>query len=85
MYFVNSTRGMESLAFTELSCKFLKEVHSGDTLYPALEIINLPPKVTRVWSQPRKMCERGHAQRPPPQAASFMSVGRTSAGAVDAK
>src|SRR6476620_502577 len=29
------------IAFTELSCKFLKEVHSGDTLYPALEIINL--------------------------------------------
>jgi len=44
MYFVNSTRGMESLAFTELSCKFLKEVHSGDTLYPALEIINLTPQ-----------------------------------------
>jgi acyl dehydratase len=29
------------IAFTELSCKFLKEVHSGDTLYPALEIIEL--------------------------------------------
>lgn len=29
------------LAFTELSCKFLGEVHSGDTLYPALEIIAL--------------------------------------------
>src|SRR6202045_4128043 len=29
------------IAFTELSCKFLKEVHSGDTLYPALEIVNL--------------------------------------------
>ena len=28
-------------AFTELSCKFLKEVDSGDTLYPALEIIEL--------------------------------------------
>jgi len=29
------------IAFTELSCKFLKEVHAGDTLYPALEIIDL--------------------------------------------
>jgi acyl dehydratase len=29
------------IAFTELSCKFLKEVHSGDTLYPALEVIDL--------------------------------------------
>ena len=29
------------IAFTELSCSFLKEVHSGDTLYPALEIIAL--------------------------------------------
>ena len=27
------------IAFTELSCKFLKEVHSGDTLYSSLEII----------------------------------------------
>lgn len=29
------------IAFTELSCSFLKEVHSGDTLYPGLEIIEL--------------------------------------------
>jgi len=29
------------IAFTGLSCEFLKEVHSGDTLYPALKIINL--------------------------------------------
>ena len=29
------------IAFTELSCKFLGEVHSGDTLYPALEITAL--------------------------------------------
>jgi len=29
------------IAFTELSCKFLKEVHAGDTLYPALEIVAL--------------------------------------------
>jgi acyl dehydratase len=35
------------IAFTELSCKFLKEVHSGDTLYPALEIINLTPQGDR--------------------------------------
>ena len=29
------------IAFTELSCKFLKEVHSGDTLYSSLESIDL--------------------------------------------
>jgi acyl dehydratase len=29
------------IAFTELNCKFLKEVHSGDTLYSALEIVEL--------------------------------------------
>ena len=29
------------IAFTELSCKFLKEVHAGDTLYSTLEIIDL--------------------------------------------
>ena len=29
------------IAFTELSCKFLREVHAGDTLYPALEIVAL--------------------------------------------
>jgi acyl dehydratase len=29
------------IAFTEVSCKFLKEVHSGDTLYSALEIVDL--------------------------------------------
>src|SRR5277367_4852887 len=32
------------ISFTELSCKFLKEVHSGDTLYSALEIVNLERK-----------------------------------------
>ena len=32
------------VAFTEASCKFLKEVHAGDTLYSALEIIALPPQ-----------------------------------------
>jgi acyl dehydratase len=32
------------IAFTELSCRFLGEVHAGDTLYPALEIINLVPQ-----------------------------------------
>lgn len=31
------------IAFTELSCKFLGEVHAGDTLYPALEITELVP------------------------------------------
>jgi acyl dehydratase len=33
--------GESFLAFTEVSCKFLREVHSGDTLYPALEIVAL--------------------------------------------
>jgi len=32
------------VAFTSASCKFLKEVHAGDTLYPALEIIALTPQ-----------------------------------------
>ncbi|TWR29642.1 MaoC family dehydratase [Mucilaginibacter pallidiroseus] len=32
------------IAFTELTCQFLKEVNSGDTLYPALEIISLTPQ-----------------------------------------
>jgi len=31
------------IAFTELSAKFLGEVHAGDTLYPALEIASLTP------------------------------------------
>jgi acyl dehydratase len=31
------------IAFTEASCKFLKEVHAGDTLYSALEIVALTP------------------------------------------
>jgi hypothetical protein len=30
--------------FTSASCKFLKEVHTGDTLYPALEIIAITPQ-----------------------------------------
>lgn len=29
------------IAFTGLSCEFLKEVHSGDTLYPAITITDL--------------------------------------------
>src|SRR5882724_7997685 len=33
--------GLQVLAFTELSCRFLKEVHAGDTLYSALEIVDL--------------------------------------------
>jgi len=32
------------IAFTELSCKFLKEVNSGDTLYPAIKIVSLTPQ-----------------------------------------
>jgi acyl dehydratase len=31
------------IAFTEVSCKFLGEVHAGDTLYPALQITGLIP------------------------------------------
>lgn len=31
------------IAFTELSARFLVEVHAGDTLYPALEIVALTP------------------------------------------
>ncbi|GAB4041536.1 MaoC family dehydratase [Spirosoma jeollabukense] len=29
------------ISFSEVSCQFLLEVHSGDTLYPSLEIIDL--------------------------------------------
>ena len=36
--------GESFIAFIELSCSFLKEVHSGDTLYSALEIVNLERK-----------------------------------------
>jgi acyl dehydratase len=32
------------VAFTGASCTFLKEVHAGDTLYPALEIVALTPQ-----------------------------------------
>src|SRR5216684_548341 len=32
------------IAFTDASCKFLKEVHAGDTLYSALEIVALTPQ-----------------------------------------
>jgi acyl dehydratase len=32
------------IAFAEASCKFLKEVHAGDTLYSALEIVDLTPQ-----------------------------------------
>jgi len=33
--------GEAFIAFTELSCKFMKEVHAGDTLYPELQILEL--------------------------------------------
>ena len=36
--------GESFIAFIELSCSFLNEVHSGDTLYSALEIVNLERK-----------------------------------------
>jgi acyl dehydratase len=35
------------IAFTEASCTFLKEVHAGDTLYSALEIVALTPQGER--------------------------------------
>jgi acyl dehydratase len=31
------------VSFRELSCTFLAEVHSGDTLYPALTVTGLEP------------------------------------------
>jgi|ERR1700728_5403359 acyl dehydratase len=31
------------IAFTSVSCKFLAEAHTGDTLYPQLEITGLAP------------------------------------------
>ena len=34
------------IAFTSVSCKFLAEIHAGDTLYPQLEIIDLAPPAT---------------------------------------
>jgi acyl dehydratase len=37
------TFGAIFLAFTEVSAKFLIEVHAGDTLFPALEIAALEP------------------------------------------
>ncbi|MEO3404715.1 MaoC family dehydratase [Mucilaginibacter sp. CAU 1740] len=36
--------GEAFIAFTELSCKFLREVNAGDTLYPALQIVALNPQ-----------------------------------------
>jgi acyl dehydratase len=54
------------VAFTSASCKFLKEVHAGDTLYPALEIIALSPEegdtgrvTTRAGPQPMRCCRSG--------------------------
>ena len=35
--------GDDFIAFTGVSCKFLAEIHAGDTLYPQLEIIDLAP------------------------------------------
>ena len=34
------------IAFREVSCMFIKEVHAGDTLYPALEIVALSTEGT---------------------------------------
>lgn len=56
------------IAFTELSCKFLKEVHSGDTLYPALEIIDLEKEGNQgtvttaisIFNQHQEMVLSGH-------------------------
>lgn len=35
------TFGEIFIAFVERSCRFLLEVHAGDTLYPPLEIVEL--------------------------------------------
>ena len=39
-----NTSATFSLRLLSASCKFLKEVNAGDTLYPALEIIALTPQ-----------------------------------------
>jgi acyl dehydratase len=41
------------IAFTELSARFLIEVHAGDTLYSALEIVSLTPMGDKARSRPR--------------------------------
>jgi acyl dehydratase len=59
------------IAFTSVSCKFLAEVHTGDTLYPQLEIIDLAPHgdAGQVTTPPAS-CQRhsgtqhGHRSRP---------------------
>lgn len=38
--------GEALIGFIEASAKFLKPVHPGDTLYPALEIVELTPQKT---------------------------------------
>jgi acyl dehydratase len=38
--------GEALIGFVEVSAKFLKPVHPGDTLYPALEIVALEPQKT---------------------------------------
>jgi acyl dehydratase len=38
--------GEALIGFVEVSAKFLKPVHPGDTLYPALEIVELTPQKT---------------------------------------
>src|SRR5215469_4560967 len=38
--------GDSLIGFIEVSAKFLKPVHPGDTLYPALEIVELVPQRT---------------------------------------
>jgi acyl dehydratase len=49
------------VAFTSASCKFLREVHAGDTLYPALEIIALSPQadIGRVTTRATVYNQRG--------------------------
>jgi len=38
--------GEKLIGFIEVNAKFLKAVHPGDTLYPALEIVELTPQRT---------------------------------------
>jgi acyl dehydratase len=41
------TFGAIFIAFTRVSAEFRAEVHDGDTLYPALQIVDLAPSPTQ--------------------------------------
>ena len=50
------------IAFTSVWCKFLAEIHAGDTLYPQLEIIDLAPQATPVRVRTRATIHNQHGQ-----------------------